>query len=128
VCRARYPNSPAKEIAAAVHGARCGCNVGPIYETFTEVDSVYCNYPCKNYLNPICGGLPSFWNVFVQYDFQSFASHGAYDPWRKIWHGCPVLWCFWLSRDAALPGENFTRGLAQSKLAALIGAGIRWWQ
>ena len=32
VCRARYPNSPAKEIAAAVHGARCGCNVGPIYE------------------------------------------------------------------------------------------------
>ncbi|CAJ1420734.1 unnamed protein product [Effrenium voratum] len=86
VCRARYPNSPAKEIAAAVHGARCGCNVGPIYETFTEVDSVYCNYPCKNYLNPICGGLPSFWNVFVQYDFQSFASHGAYDPWRKIWY------------------------------------------
>ena len=23
--------------------------------------------------------------VFVQYDFQSYASHGAYDPWRKIW-------------------------------------------
>lgn len=87
VCKARYPNTPIKDIRAAVHGPRCGCAIGPIYETFSEVDSSFCTYTCKFYENPLCGGAPSFWGVFVQYDFQAFSAHGAFDPWQKVW--CP---------------------------------------
>ncbi|CAE7870468.1 unnamed protein product, partial [Symbiodinium microadriaticum] len=85
VCRSRYPNAALKDIAVAVHGPRCGCALGALYDTFTEADPSFCTMQCKFFENPICGGLPSFWGVFVQYDFQSYASHGAYDPWRKIW-------------------------------------------
>eukprot|EP00913_Durusdinium_trenchii_P033078 g30968.t1 len=100
VCRARYPNVRPAEIVAAVHGPRCGCHVGTLPETFSEVDSTYCTYQCKFYENPICGGPPSFWGVFVQYDFQAFSSHGAYDPWRKIWYTIAVV------REATIIGAE----------------------
>eukprot|EP00434_Breviolum_minutum_P026525 symbB.v1.2.023449.t3/scaffold2139.1/size165116/3 len=100
VCKARYPNNAPKEIVAAVHGPRCGCHVGTLPETFTEVDSSYCTYPCKFYENPICGGPPSFWGVFVQFDFQAYSSHGAYDPWRKIWYTVVVV------REATIIGQE----------------------
>ena len=41
VCKARYPNTPIKDIRAAVHGPRCGCAIGPIYETFSEAIHVF---------------------------------------------------------------------------------------
>ncbi|CAE8611249.1 unnamed protein product, partial [Polarella glacialis] len=77
VCKERMPNTPPSRLIVAVHGPRCGCADGLI-GTFSEADPSQCYLPCKFYQNPICGGLPSQWGVFVQYDALSFASNGAY--------------------------------------------------
>eukprot|EP00747_Dinoflagellata_sp_TGD_P062480 gnl/TRDRNA2_/TRDRNA2_153030_c0_seq1.p1 gnl/TRDRNA2_/TRDRNA2_153030_c0~~gnl/TRDRNA2_/TRDRNA2_153030_c0_seq1.p1 ORF type:complete len:186 (-),score=24.89 gnl/TRDRNA2_/TRDRNA2_153030_c0_seq1:16-549(-) len=89
VCKRFYPTAPSHTIIAAVHGARCGCSFD--MDLFTEVPAELCTYPCKFYKNPICGGAPDYWGIFKEYDFQSMASHGAYDPWRYVFYTVVVM-------------------------------------
>eukprot|EP00927_Polykrikos_kofoidii_P031598 TRINITY_DN27142_c0_g1_i1.p1 TRINITY_DN27142_c0_g1~~TRINITY_DN27142_c0_g1_i1.p1 ORF type:complete len:2814 (+),score=350.13 TRINITY_DN27142_c0_g1_i1:234-8675(+) len=85
-CEEQYPNR-SHELIVAIHEARCACelteNIGDI---FTEVDSSRCTHYCRYYMNPICGGDPDYWGVFMEYDFQSLGAQGAYDPFRYTWY------------------------------------------
>lgn len=95
VCKNRYSDTPSRDIIAAVHDQLCGCVIpskGGMNQ-FSESDdySRDCNVPCKFFDNPICGGLPDYWGVFKEYDFQSLASAGAYDPWRYVWYTVVVV-------------------------------------
>jgi hypothetical protein len=84
ICMSRFPNVSSYNILVAVHGERCGC-VLQNFNEFTSVPSTRCTFPCRYYRNPICGGQPSYWGLFVEYDYQSYTAHGAFDPWRSLW-------------------------------------------
>jgi hypothetical protein len=78
-----------KPVAIGIHKNYCTC-IDQMSEML-EVDRTRCDVSCPNYQNTLCGGSPNedsdgFWNVFMEYDFQSLGSAGAYDPWRYIWY------------------------------------------
>jgi len=58
---------------------------------FKESTPDSCTFYCKYYRNPICGGYPTFWGVFIEYDFQALTTQGAYDPWRYVWYSVVVI-------------------------------------
>eukprot|EP00929_Paragymnodinium_shiwhaense_P065305 TRINITY_DN32751_c0_g2_i1.p1 TRINITY_DN32751_c0_g2~~TRINITY_DN32751_c0_g2_i1.p1 ORF type:complete len:3094 (+),score=652.16 TRINITY_DN32751_c0_g2_i1:502-9282(+) len=89
VCKVKYPNVALKDLYVAVHGPRCGCAYD--WTLFREVDSSECTYGCKYYKNPICGGAPDRWGVFIQYKYQTLSTQGAYDPWRYVWYTVVVV-------------------------------------
>jgi len=95
VCKKKMKDTASKDIIVAVSGQLCGC-VNPAkggMHAFIESDQpeIDCNKPCKFFENTICGGEPFFWGLFREYDYQSLASAGAYDPWRKIWYTIVVV-------------------------------------
>jgi hypothetical protein len=82
-------------VIVAVSEAQCGCVVDDMTQ-FVEVEKEYCNVNCPNYQNQLCGGeststAMAFWNVFIEYDYLSFGSMGAYDPWRYIWYSIVIV-------------------------------------
>jgi hypothetical protein len=83
-CKKKLVNTTSYDIIVAVHQQRCACVENDI-TTFKEVDKSNCDFGCFPYLNPLCGGAPSYWGVFIEYEAQSFSSQGTYDPRRYIW-------------------------------------------
>eukprot|EP00929_Paragymnodinium_shiwhaense_P022172 TRINITY_DN14238_c0_g1_i1.p1 TRINITY_DN14238_c0_g1~~TRINITY_DN14238_c0_g1_i1.p1 ORF type:complete len:2889 (-),score=719.16 TRINITY_DN14238_c0_g1_i1:210-8876(-) len=81
-----FPNYTRYDVIVAVYAERCGCELRKDVTTFREAEARNCVEYCKYYRNPICGGPPDYWGVFMEYDFQSLSAQGAYDPGRKLWY------------------------------------------
>ena len=52
-------------------------------QLWLQVDARNCDEPCPNYGNLLCGGLPDYFGVFMDYDKLALSGQGAYDPWRS---------------------------------------------
>jgi hypothetical protein len=89
-CMKKFVNDTTYQMIVAVHELRCACVVGDI-TTFKEVDSSLCDIGCYPYLNPLCGGAPNYWGVFMEYSHQSQSAQGAYDPRRYLWFSIVVM-------------------------------------
>lgn len=93
-CKAQemYKNVPSNQLIVAVHNdplqGRCGCALKKAVGDFDEAEdgAGMCTYQCKAYLNPICGGFPDYWGIFMEYDQNSMSAQGAYDPWRYVFY------------------------------------------
>jgi hypothetical protein len=102
-CVAEFPDAPPGGVVAAVSKDRCGCALKPRFvEVFVEVDARNCDEPCPNYGNLLCGGLPDYFGVFMDYDKLALSGQGAYDPWRYIFY--QVVTIEWGTTGDLLPG------------------------
>jgi hypothetical protein len=85
-----------------IHLNKCGCVEDEMELWERKVPNNRCDRKCGNYQNPLCGGPSTdysggesesnkYWNLFIEYEHQSFGSHGSYDPWRYVWYTVVVV-------------------------------------
>jgi hypothetical protein len=88
-CTDANPTVLSYHLYVAISGSRCGCSVSETSAAdalLEEVEETYCTLQCATFDNPLCGGNPIYWGVYMEYDMFSFAVQGAYDPTRYIWY------------------------------------------
>ncbi|CAD7924048.1 unnamed protein product [Amoebophrya sp. A120] len=85
-----------KQVTIGISKLSCACVVESM-QLFTE-DKFHtmCTQPClPSFSNPLCGGdgdaQTDYWGLFMEYEFQSFGSSGAYDVWRYMWYTVVVI-------------------------------------
>eukprot|EP00392_Amoebophrya_sp_AT5.2_P007108 g7122.t1 len=90
---------PGGKWPTGISGLSCACVVDKM-EAFIEIDGpglmTQCDIPClPSFSNPLCGGdgdvSTNNWGLFMEYEYQSYGSSGAYDVWRYMWYTVVVI-------------------------------------
>eukprot|EP00392_Amoebophrya_sp_AT5.2_P011178 g11253.t1 len=89
-----------KNVVIGISGLSCACvveNMAAFIEiTGTATIAEQCNIPClPSFSNTLCGGdgdvATNNWGLFMEYEYQSYGSSGAYDVWRYMWYTVVVI-------------------------------------
>ncbi|CAD7972506.1 unnamed protein product [Amoebophrya sp. A25] len=83
-----------QSVVIGISGLSCACIVDKM-TVFTEAQD-QCDIPClPSFSNELCGGTgdatSNLWGLFMEYEYQSYGSSGAYDVWRYMWYTVVVI-------------------------------------